>query len=237
MQGPDPQDVVCSATTVEPTLPALEDAGPLRIAVAEGYFAPSGVDDALAAVARVAQALKASKRIEIPEAARARAAAVVITSAESANLHFEDLKTRAMDFDPTSRDRFIAGTMVPAMWVEQAQRFRNWYRARVLELFRDIDVFIAPTTPCLAPPLGREHVMRINGVEMAARRNLTYFTQPLSFIGLPIVVVPLQNKGGLPMGVQIVAAPWREIDALRVARRLERDGVVAAPIPAFNQQA
>ena len=235
MQGPDPQDVVCSAATVEPALPLLDQPyDRLRIAVAKGYFAPTGVDDALAAVGRVAQALKVSRRIEIPEAARARAAAVVITSAESANLHFEDLKTRAMDFDPTSRDRFLAGTLVPAMWVEQAQRFRQWYRARVLELFREIDVFIAPTTPCLAPPLGREHVMRINGVEMTARRSLTYFTQPLSFIGLPIVVVPLQNAGGLPMGVQIVAAPWREIDALRVARQLEHDGIATAPIPAFN---
>jgi AtzE family amidohydrolase len=238
MQGPDPQDVVCSATTVEPSLPLLDEPhDQLRIAVAEGYFAPTGVDDALAAVARVAQALKVNRRIEIPEAARARAAAVVITSAESANLHFEDLKTRAMDFDPTSRDRFLAGTMVPAMWVEQAQRFRHWYRARVLEIFRDVDVFIAPATPCLAPPLGREHVMHVNGVEMTARRSLTLFTQPLSFIGLPIVVVPLQNKGGLPMGVQIVAAPWREIDALRVARQLERDGVATAPIPVFTKQA
>ena len=68
-----------------------------------------------------------------------------------------------------------------------------------------------------------------------ARRSLTLFTQPLSFIGLPIVVVPLQNTGGLPMGVQIVAAPWREIDALRVARQLERDGIASAPIPPFTK--
>ena len=236
MQGADPQDVACSATTVEPALPLLDQAHrPLRIAVATGYFAPTGVDDALAAVARVAQALKVDQRIEIPEAARARAAAAVITSAESANLHLHDLKTRAMDFDPTSRDRFLAGTMVPATWVEQAQRFRNWYRARVLEIFREVDVFIAPTTPCLAPPLGREHLLRVNGVEMSARRSLTLFTQPLSFIGLPIVVVPLQNTGGLPMGVQIVAAPWREIDALRVARQLERDGIASAPVPPFTK--
>ncbi len=235
MQGPDPLDPVCSATIVEPSLPALDDRpDKLRIAIAGGYFAPSGVDDALAAVARVAQALNASRRVEIPEAARARAAAVVITSAESANLHFEDLKTRARDFDPTTRERFLAGALVPALWAEQAQRFRHWYHKRVLELFREVDVILAPATPCVAPPLGREHVMLINGVEMTARRNLTLFTQPLSFIGLPIVVVPLQSGGGLPIGVQIVAAPWREIDALRVARQLERDGVVSAPVPVHS---
>jgi AtzE family amidohydrolase len=235
MQGPDPQDVTCSRKPLDPALPQIDQThAPLRIAVAEGYYAPTGVDDALAAVERVRRSLKIEKRIEIPEAARARAAAQLITSAESANLHFDSLRTRPMDFDPASRGRFLAGAMLPAMWIEQAQRFRHWYRARVLELFRDIDVFIAPVTPCLAPPLGREHLMRVNGFEMTARRNLTLFTQPLSFIGLPIVAVPLQNEGALPAGVQIVAAPWREIDALRVARQLERDGIATAPVPALK---
>lgn len=235
MQGPDPQDIACSGKPLEPTLSSIDHAHePLRIAVAEGYYAPSGVEDALAAVERVRRALKVEKRIEIPQAARARAAAQLITSAESANLHFESLRTRPMDFDPASRGRFLAGAMLPALWIEQAQRFRQWYRERVLELFREIDLFIAPVTPCLAPPLGREHVMRVNGVEMTARRNLTLFTQPLSFIGLPIVAVPLQNEGGLPAGAQVVAAPWREIDALRVARQLEREGIATAPVPALK---
>lgn len=235
MQGSDPEDVACAGKAVDLALSQLDQPhASLRIAVAEGYYAPSGVEESLAAVERVRQALKIDRRIEIPEAARARAAAQLITSAESANLHFDSLKSRPMDFDPASRCRFLAGTMIPAMWIEQAQRFRHWYRARVLELFRDIDLFIAPVTPCLAPPLGREHVMQVDGVEMTARRSLTLFTQPLSFIGLPIVVVPLQNGSGLPAGVQIVAAPWREIDALRIARQLERDGIATAPVPAFN---
>jgi Asp-tRNA(Asn)/Glu-tRNA(Gln) amidotransferase A subunit family amidase len=68
--------------------------------------------------------------------------------------------------------------------------------------------------------------MMLGGVEVAARPNLGVFTQPLSFIGLPIVSVPVRRPGALPLGVQIIAAPWREADALRVARALERAGVV-----------
>ena len=34
----------------------------------------------------------------------------------------------------------------------------------------------------------------------------------------------------MPIGVQIIAAPWREDLALRVARALERDGIATAPI-------
>ena len=64
------------------------------------------------------------------------------------------------------------------------------------------------------------------------RPNLGIFTQPLSFIGLPICAVPVWPAGGLPIGVQIIAAPWREADALRVAFALERANIVSAPVAA-----
>jgi 1-carboxybiuret hydrolase len=206
----------------------------LRIAIAADYFSPTGADQALAAVAYVAGALGASRRVTIPEAARARAAAIVITAAESGNLHLANLKSRAAAFDPTTRDRFLAAALVPAAWLVQAQRFRRWYREQVREIFRDVDIILAPATPCAAPPLGEEHVMTINGVDMTARQDLGMFTQPLSFIGLPVVVVPVHAVGALPIGVQVVAAPWREIDALRVARLLEQDGVIKSVVPALR---
>ena len=56
------------------------------------------------------------------------------------------------------------------------------------------------------------------------------FTQPLSFIGLPIVSVPVIRPGALPVGVQVIAAPWNERAVLRVAAALEAAGVVAAPV-------
>ncbi|HEY9617658.1 MAG TPA: AtzE family amidohydrolase, partial [Microcoleaceae cyanobacterium] len=57
------------------------------------------------------------------------------------------------------------------------------------------------------------------------------YTQPLSFIGLPIVSVPVQRPGQLPIGVQIIAAPYNEALILRVAAYLEAQGIVAAPVP------
>jgi AtzE family amidohydrolase len=233
MQGPDSDDVVCAATGVEPVLPELDRGGEgLRIAIADDYFAPHGIDHALAAVEHVARALNISQRVTIPEAGRARAAAVVITAAESGNLHYADARKRPKDFDPTTRDHFLSGTLVPANWVVQAQRFRQWYRLRASELFRSFDIIITPATPCPAPLLGQEHVMTINGVEMTARRHLGMFTQPISFIGLPVVVAPVHLDCKLPIGIQIIAAPWRELDALCLARHLEREGIASAPLPA-----
>ena len=68
----------------------------------------------------------------------------------------------------------------------------------------------------------------LDGVEMPVRANLGIYTQPISFIGLPVVAVPVPLTL-LPIAVQIVAAPWREDVALRIAYALEEKGVVAAP--------
>jgi len=172
--------------------------------------------------------------VTIPEAARARAAAYVITTAEGGNLHLERLRTRAADFDPATRDRLLAGAMVPASWYLQAQRFRRWYHDRVMELFTRVDILLAPATPCAAPPIGQQSMV-LDGVEMLVRPNIGIFTQPLSLIGLPIVAVPVQRSGALPIGVQVVAAPGREDLALRVAAELEASGVCTAPVASARE--
>ena len=179
-----------------PATPMLgQGSGGLRIAVAGDYFARGAMPEAFEAVAKVAAALGADETVTIPEAARARAAAYVITTAEGGNLHLERLRTRAADFDPATRDRLLAGAMVPASWYLQAQRFRRWYHDRVMELFTSVDIILAPATPCTAPPIGQQ-TMVLDGVEMLVRPNIGIFTQPLSLIGLPIVAVPVQRPGG-----------------------------------------
>jgi aspartyl-tRNA(Asn)/glutamyl-tRNA(Gln) amidotransferase subunit A len=70
----------------------------------------------------------------------------------------------------------------------------------------------------------------LDGVELPVRPHIGLHTQPISFIGLPVVAVPIPLEP-MPIGVQIIAAPWREDIALRVALALERAGVAAAPAP------
>jgi 1-carboxybiuret hydrolase len=170
-----------------------------------------------------------SREIEVPEVARARAAAYVITAAEGAALHLDRLRTRAADYDPAVRDRLIAGAMIPAAMVTSAQKFRRWYRERALALFGEVDAILAPATPCTAPLIGQETFV-VNGTLQPVRPNLGLYTQPMSFIGLPVVAVPVPLRP-LPIGVQIIAAPWREDVALRIAHALEAAGVVASPRP------
>jgi 1-carboxybiuret hydrolase len=230
MQGPDAADAACTSRPIEPVTSLLKQGiGDVRIALAGGYFQHNLFDEARQAVARVAKALNVTRTVELPEAARARAAAYVISTVEGASLHLDRLRKHANDFDPAVRDRLIAGAMIPGSFVDRAQKFRRWYRARVAELFRTVDVIIAPATPCIAPRLGQATFV-LDGVELPVRANIGMHTQPISFIGLPVVAAPIPLEP-MPIGVQIIAAPWREDVALRVAYALEQIGVAAAPQP------
>jgi len=233
MQGHDGDDPVCVERPPEPVTPLLErGADGLRIATAGGYFRHGMLPEARTALARVASALGAEREIELPEAQRARAAAYVITASEGGTLHLDRLRKQARDFDPAVRDRLIAGAMIPGSLVSKAQKFRRWYRTQVLELFAQVDAILAPATPCTAPAIG-QHTFVLEGVELNVRANLGIFTQPISFIGLPVVAVPVPLKP-MPIGVQIIAAPWREDVALRIAHALEQAGVVAAGKPTLE---
>jgi aspartyl-tRNA(Asn)/glutamyl-tRNA(Gln) amidotransferase subunit A len=170
----------------------------------------------------------------LPEAERARGAAFLITMAEAAELHLPRLRSRPGDFDPAVRDRLIAGAMLPAAWVIAAQRFRRWFAAQVATVFRDHDVLLAPATPMSAPHLGTQ-MITLDGVDLPLRANIGVHTQPISFIGLPVVAVPIWPPGSaLPLAVQVIAPAWREDLALRVARVLERVGIARAPVAPFG---
>jgi Asp-tRNA(Asn)/Glu-tRNA(Gln) amidotransferase A subunit family amidase len=237
LQGPDPDDPCCSSRSREPVVPVLSRGlEGLRLAVADGHFARQGVPEVFAAVERVASALGVTQRVELPAAGLARAAAMIVTSVEGAELHLPDLVARAAAFDPMTRARFLAGALVPGAWYVHAQRFRRWYCRELAALFRDVDVILAPATPYPAFPIGQAWV-EIDGTQFPAAGHLGVFTQPLSFAGLPVVAAPLAQAGGLPLGVQIVAAPWREDFVLRTAAAAEALGVLACRFPAAVSEA
>ncbi|KAB8335116.1 AtzE family amidohydrolase [Scytonema tolypothrichoides VB-61278] len=241
LQGEDERDPVCTKRPPVETLHAtsrqnyptsrqnhgasrqnIED---LRIAIAGDYFTKGASPEAIDAVQKVADALGVTQYVTIPEAHRARAAAFVITACEGANLHLEKLRSRPQDFDPATRDRFLAGALIPSTWYIQAQRFRRWYRDKVREIFQNVDVILAPTTPISAPLISQE-TMILDGEEILVRPHLGLFTQPLSFIGLPVLSVPIVRPNALPLGVQLIAAPYHEALILRVASVLEAMGVL-----------
>jgi AtzE family amidohydrolase len=234
MQGPDIDDPACAQRSIEATQAELDKGlSGIRVAVLGGWFREKALAEALTAVDNVAHALGTTRLVELPEVERARAAAFLISCGEGGALHLDDLRQRAHDFDPHTRDRFLANALIPAAWVMRAQRVRHWFARRVARAFETVDVLIAPATPCTAPLIGTEW-LEIGGQRLPARASMGLLTQPISCIGLPVVTVPLWGCNPaaphLPIGVQVIAAPWREDLCLRVAAALEAQGVCSAPI-------
>ena len=235
LQGRDPADPGQTPRPVEP-VGDLWNSGiaGLRIGRLAGYFdAPLG-EAARNAVRHVAEALDASAVSAPAITAAARSAAFIITASEGAQQHIDHLRHRRADLEPLSRDRLLAGSLVPAQWYLHAQKVRALWREAMAALFRDWDVLIAPATAVPAQPIGQE-MLEVDGQTLPLRPSFGLFTQPITCIGLPVLAVPVQNaEGPLPIGVQLIAAPWREDALFRVAAALEAAGICAAPVaPGF----
>ena len=233
LQAPDAHDPGCHALRVQPVAAMVQGASPslpglkgMRIGVLNGYFDDHASAAAREVVALAASTLGTTASVHWPDAGLARAAAFIITASEGGSLHLDDLRTQLASFEPLSVDRFIAGALQPADWYLRAQRFRRIYRDRINALFADWDVLITAATPVSAPIIGTEW-LDINGTQQPCRAAMGLLTQPISFAGCPVVTAPMwpSNTNGMPLGVQIIAAPWREDLAFAVARQLSDAGV------------
>jgi AtzE family amidohydrolase len=227
LQGHDPQDPASREGPTVPTLP-LVDTPPqgVRAGRLGGWFETGADDQVLAAAARVAEALAATPT-ELPGARAARSAAFCITASEGGSLHLKNLRARPADFDPATRDRLIAGAVLPAHIVARAHRYRRRFLAEAMALFEAFDVLVAPATPFPAQPIGQATI-RLNGAEVSVRANAGMYTQPISFIGLPVLTLPIVQPAAPPAGIQLIAAPGREALLIQVATQLERDGVIGS---------
>lgn len=230
MQGADPFDPasaqkLSSATTAD--LPRGVEG--LRIARLTGYFDENAGEDARHASRAAAKILLADDEVELPGTTQARAAAYLITATESGTMYLDAMRERMEEFEPLSLERLIAGSLIPSVWYQRAQRYRRCYLNKVLSLFEHYDLLIAPATPVTAPLLGQSFI-QLGERELATRPNMGLLTQPISFIGLPVAVAPYWTDSGLPMGVQLIAPPWREDICLRVAGVLEKSGIFGSKV-------
>ena len=225
LQGADHADAFQADRPLTATLPGLSQGNEgLRCGVLGGFFDRWCDEDARAAVAVVAAALEAQEEVLMPEAELARSAAFIITAAEGGNHYLPALRQMPEQFEPNSRERLLAGAMMPGAWYVQAQRFRRHFQQQVLPLFDHFDVLIAPATPCSAITIGQQ-TLTIQGESLPAKASMGMLTQPISFLGLPVCTVPLATRSGLPIGLQLIARPFNEEAVLRAAWALEQQGI------------
>ena len=168
----------------------------------------------------------------------ARAAAFLITNAEGGGAApARPARAAPRDFEPLSRDRFLAGALLPAAWVAQAQRVRRCYRAAGgARCSSDVDVLLAPATPCAAHA-DRHRVARdrrpapAGAAEHGPADAADLVHRPAGLRGAGVGL----RMRALPIGVQLIAAPWREDLVLRVAARIcSAPASLRAPVAAAD---
>ena len=137
IEGPDPSDEFCSTRDAASVSPVLDQGvGGLRIAIADGYFLEHIESETRDAVMSIAEALGVRDRVTLPHVDAGRSCATVITAVEGAGQHLATLRERPQDFDPMTRDRFLAGALLPGSVYQRAQASRRFYRDAVKEIFQ-----------------------------------------------------------------------------------------------------
>lgn len=235
--GHDPADP--SSIAVEPPdfMGALD--GPiegLRVGHARTYYERRSEPPVAEAVDRLARALReAGARVidvEIPDVERALQAVSVVMVAEAAAAREKNVRERAEDFDPGVLERIRPGFFIPAFSYIQALRFREQWARRVRrEVYGRADLVLSAATPIPAA-LRSQTSGVVRGREIEIRALMTSLTRLWNFFGGPSTAFPAgMNEEGLPLGAQIMGAPFDDHRALALAHQLEKAGIVKVEKP------
>lgn len=245
MAGPDDHDATTLTTTVPDVIAGLAgDIRGLRIGLPKEFFG-DGVDADVRKATEDAAAVYRNLGAEIvevsvPHAPQALATYYVILPAEaSSNLarydgirygqsrrdgrNLADIyrQTRAAGFGPEVKRRIMIGTFSLSAgfsdaYYRQATRVRALLREEFHEVFDQVDVLLAPTTPTLPFPLGtRTH-------DPLTMYLADLLTVPANLANIPAISVPAGFIDGLPVGIQLMTREGDETTLFRAAAAYEQ---------------
>lgn len=195
----------------------------LRVGILSGYFATYASKEAWDAVMEAASLIGPHESIVMSEddIQSVRGAATIVSNVEVATAHADLLEAPEDAVSARLRTRLLAGALSPAAWYVRALSYRRRYRARMARLFANFDVLLAPCTPFTAPKFS-DATVTVGYHQLQPANHLGMLTQPVSFAGLPVVTAPFLRDGYMPVGVQIIGAPFAEAVCFAAARRIEQ---------------
>ena len=158
------------------------------------------------------------------EASAASAAGFVVVRPEMAAVHAEALRTVPERFGPVLRSRLEAFSLFPARGYFKAQRARSAVRSTIAALFaaHQLNALVTPTAPATASPVDQTLIAYADGEE-PVHAGFTRLTMPFNATGQPALSLPCGlDAAGLPVGLQIVGAPFTEPTLYRIGHAYER---------------
>ncbi|MFW1748745.1 amidase family protein [Acinetobacter guillouiae] len=135
-------------------------------------------------------------------------------------MHHDDLQQRPDDFGDDIRLLFELGELPTAVEYLQAQQLRRELKQQFSEIFKEVDVLIAPTLPILPPNIGSS-VVKLNGEEVDLLNQIIRFTGPSNLTGLPALSIPCGLVEGQPVGLQIIGPAFQEQKVFNIALAVE----------------
>ncbi len=222
----DPTSLPGSRTPPASTLD--EPARGIRVGVPQEFFF-DGVADGVATSVRSAvetfgQLGAQVVPVRIPEAEQAQSRMLAIMYPEAVRFHQDRMRAAPWTFNPDVLRRLRVGEDTTARETEDAQRWRGEFTSTLDDVFTEVDVVATPTIPVDVP--------RIADVDLtASTTEIARFTYTWAMYGGPSVTVPCGThpRSGMPVGLQLSAAPWQEHVALQAALRFEEALDEAAP--------
>jgi aspartyl-tRNA(Asn)/glutamyl-tRNA(Gln) amidotransferase subunit A len=220
--GHDPKDEGSASVPVPDYLANIgQGVRRLRIGVVPDYFfnhlQPAVRDAVQGAVAALVQVGAQQVEVEVANIHGNISAQLTIESAEPSTYHQRWLRERPQEYGEDVRRLLEMGEMYLATHYLQAQRYRTLLRQEFIEAFKDVDVFICPTLPFVATPVGETKVVIENGQEEDMLSAIMQYTGVPSLTGLPSMSVPCGfSPDGLPIGMQVIGRPFDEATILRV---------------------
>ena len=131
-------------------------------------------------------------------------------------------RTRGRRFGPEVTRRIMIGTYALSAgyydaYYGQAQRVRTLIRGDFESAFKDVDVIAAPTTPGTAFKIGA------HADDPLAMYLEDVFTLPANLAGIPGISFNAGfDRDGLPIGLQLLAPPFREDVLLQTAHAFQQ---------------
>ena len=209
----------------------------LRVGVPENYFFDRVAPEVRESVRRSIQTIAGLgadvREVPIEGIEELNTLGREILSAEAASLWKQQLVARPKDFGDDVRGALERGCRIPAADYLEAQRVRRKIARQLANFWNGLDCVITPATPTTAPRIG-DQVIEIGGVQEDVRAGSTRLVRPFNVLGWPALAMPCGASGaGLPIGVQLVAAPNQEGILFRVGAALEDALGIASHLPAI----
>ena len=210
----------------QPVLPdidnALAQASSLRIGIALEQFTDAMdaavMDNLENAVHALGRAASGRRKVQLPDLDLMTGLHQVVVKSEGARIHREVLRTRAGDISLAARGAIETGLFLDPNLASRALGVRTAILEHVLATaFADADVLLLPVTMSVAP--------RAQDVSQASARDiLAFFAQSgracrfVNYLGLPALSLPCRFVDGLPVGLQLVGRPNRELELFALGR-------------------